>query len=122
MKKLIVSVALASLSLLAWSLPTLQQVEAEVRQGHYTQAESMMREVVAARPDSARAHYIYAEILAHDGKTALALEEAKAARQIDPYTAAAELLGCWLEDGTRSRRCSSPFRAAPRAVDHLAAP
>ena len=32
MKKLIVSVALASLSLLAWALPTLQQVEAKV---HY---------------------------------------------------------------------------------------
>lgn len=84
MKKLIVSVALASLSLLAWALPTLQQVEAEVRQGHYAQAESMMREVVAAKPGSARAHYIYAEILAHDGKLALAAEEARKARTIDP--------------------------------------
>ena len=84
MKKLIVSVVLASLSLLAWALPTLQQVEAEVRQGHYAQAETMMREVVAAKPGSARAHYVYAEILAHDGKLALASEEAKKARTIDP--------------------------------------
>ena len=50
MKKLMVSVALATLSLLAWALPTLQQVEAEVQQGRYAQAESMMREVVAAKP------------------------------------------------------------------------
>jgi tetratricopeptide (TPR) repeat protein len=84
MKKLIVSVALASLSVLAWALPSLQQVEAQVGQGNYAQAEAMMREVVAAKPDSARAHYIYAEILAHEHKFALAVEEAKAARTIDP--------------------------------------
>ena len=84
MKKLIVSVALAGLSVLAWALPTLQQVEAEVGRGNYAQAESMMREVVAAKPGSARAHYIYAEILAHQGKLALAAEEAKQARTIDP--------------------------------------
>src|SRR5258705_9380364 len=84
MKKLIVSVALAGLSLLAWALPTLQQVEAEIGRGNYAQAESMMREVVAAKPGSARAHYVYAEILAHDGKLALAAEEAKQARTIDP--------------------------------------
>ncbi len=84
MKKLIACLALASLSALAWALPTLQQVEAQVRQGNYAEAESMMREVVAAKPDSARAHYVYAEILAHDGKLAQAVEEAKAARTIDP--------------------------------------
>ena len=84
MKKLIACVALAGLSVFAWALPTLQQVEAQVRQGNYAQAESMMREVVAAKPDSARAHYVYAEILAHDGKLAQAVEEAKAARTIDP--------------------------------------
>jgi len=84
MKRLIACVMLASLSALVWALPTLQQVEAQVRQGNYAQAESMMREVVAAKPDSARAHYVYAEILAHDGKLAQAVEEAKAARTIDP--------------------------------------
>ena len=84
MKKLIACVALVGLSALAWALPTLQQVEAEVRQGHYAQAESMMREVVAAKPGSARAHYVYAEILAHDGKLQLAVDEARKARTIDP--------------------------------------
>ncbi|MEO5845382.1 MAG: tetratricopeptide repeat protein [Caldimonas sp.] len=84
MKKFLVGLALTGLSVLAWALPTLQQVEAEVRQGNYAQAETMMREVVAAKPGSARAHYIYAEILAHDGKLQLAAEEAKKARTIDP--------------------------------------
>ena len=71
MKKLIVSMALGGVAVLAWALPTQQQVEAEVGQGNYAEAESMMREVVAARPDSARAHYVYAEILAHGGKREL---------------------------------------------------
>lgn len=84
MKKWIVTIALAGLSAIAWALPTLQDVEAEVQQGHYARAEEMMREVVAAKPGSAKAHYVYAEILAHDGKRGLAAEEAKKARQIDP--------------------------------------
>jgi uncharacterized membrane protein YgcG len=84
MKKLIASVALAGLTVLAWALPTLQQVEAQIGQGNYAQAESMMREVVAAKPDSARARYVYAGILAHERKFAQAVEEAKAARTIDP--------------------------------------
>ena len=84
MKKLIACIALAGLSALAWALPTQQQVEAQVRQGRYAEAESMMREVVAAKPDNARAHYVYAEILAHGGKLAQAVEEARVARTIDP--------------------------------------
>ena len=84
MKKWILSLLLASLAAVAWALPSLQDVEAEVRQGRYAQAESMMREVLAAKPGSARAHYVYAEILAHDGKVALAAEEAQKARLLDP--------------------------------------
>lgn len=84
MKKWIVTIALAGLSALAWALPTLQEVQAEVQQGRYARAEEMMREVVAAKPDSARAHYVNAEILARNGKVGLAAEEAKKARQIDP--------------------------------------
>jgi hypothetical protein len=84
MKKLMLSVALVAMSALAWALPSLQEVEAQVNQGHYVQAESMMKEVVAAKPNSARAHYIYAEILAHDGNVSRAADEARLARQIDP--------------------------------------
>ncbi len=44
----------------------------------------MMREVVAAKPDNARAHYVYAEILARGGKLDQAVEAARTARTIDP--------------------------------------
>ncbi len=84
MKKVILSVVLAAFAAIAWALPTLQEVEAEVQAGRYAQAETMMREVVAAKPGSAKAHYFYAEILAHQHKLALASEEAQKARVIDP--------------------------------------
>jgi len=84
MKRWMLSVALVAMTGLAWALPSLQDVETQVKQGHYTQAESMMKEVVAAKPNSARAHYIYAEILAHDGNLSRAADEARLARQIDP--------------------------------------
>ena len=84
MKKMIATLALAAAWASAWALPTVQQVEAEVRQGRTVQAESMMAEVVAAKPESARAHYVYAELLARNGKFAKAADETKSARQIDP--------------------------------------
>ena len=84
MKKTLVSVWLFLACAVAWALPTVQQVQAEVQQGHYAQAESMMREVVDAKPGSAKGHYIYAEILAHNGSFAKAAEEAGKAKQLDP--------------------------------------
>lgn len=84
MKKSLVSLSLALMCVLAWAIPSLQQVETAVQQGHYTEAESMLREVVDAKPGSAKAHYIYAEVLAHNAKFAQAAEQAQMARQADP--------------------------------------
>ena len=84
MKKSIVGLALVLFASLAWALPTVQQVEAETKQGHYAQAESMMAEVVAAKPDSAKAHYFYAELLAHNANFSKAAEETARAKLLDP--------------------------------------
>ena len=84
MKKTLIGVWLFLACAVAWALPTVQQVQAEVRQGHYPQAEGMMREVVDAKPGSAKAHYVYAEILAHNGSFSRAADEARKARQLDP--------------------------------------
>ena len=84
MKKTFVTLWLLLACAVAWAVPTVEQVQAEVGQGHYSQAEGMMREVVEARPGSAKAHYIYAEILAHQGSFSQAAEEAGRARQLDP--------------------------------------
>jgi len=84
MKKIVVSVWLALACAVAWAVPTVEQVQAEVQQGHYSRAEGMMREVIEAKPGSAKAHYIYAEILAHEGSFSEAAEEARKAKQLDP--------------------------------------
>ncbi len=84
MRKTIAALMFALVSAAAWALPTVQDVEAQVQQGHYAQAETMMREVVDAKPGSARAHYIYAEILAHNANFAKASEEAATAQRLDP--------------------------------------
>jgi len=84
MKRLLITAAFALLTLNALALPTVGDVQAQVRDGHYAEAQSQMREVVEAKPGSAKAHYIYAEILAHNGRFVDAAAEAKKARELDP--------------------------------------
>jgi hypothetical protein len=84
MKRFLVAASFAVLTCSAFALPSIGEVQAEIGKGHYTRAEEMTREVVAARPDSARARYVHAEILAHNQRYALAAEEAAQARRLDP--------------------------------------
>ena len=71
---------LVACTLTAWAAPTVDAVQAEVQRGNYAQAETMMQEVVNARPGSAKAHYIYAEILAHNKRFDEAAKQAASAR------------------------------------------
>lgn len=68
----------------AYALPTLEDVEHAVHRNDYVSAESMTREVVNAQPNSAKPHYILAEILAHEGKLNEARTQAAQAKQLDP--------------------------------------
>jgi hypothetical protein len=87
MKRFLVAASFAVLTLSAFALPSIDAVQAEINKGNYAHAEEMMREVVAAKPDSARARYVYAEILAHEERFALAAKEAAQARRLDPSLA-----------------------------------
>jgi len=84
MKRFLVAASFAALTCSAFALPTIGEVQTEIGKGHYARAEEMTREVVAAKPDSARARYVHAEILAHNQRFALAAEEAAQARKLDP--------------------------------------
>ena len=84
LKHCLLAVFVAALSISAWALPSVQDVESAVKQGQYAQAESMMKEVVDAKPNSAKGHYLYAEILARNGRFTQATEEARAAERLDP--------------------------------------
>jgi hypothetical protein len=68
----------------AQALPTVDEVQAATQRGDYAGAEKMVREVVQAKPGSARAHYLLAEILAHERKFGEAREQAAEARSLDP--------------------------------------
>lgn len=86
MKRIVLGWMLAMCTAFAWALPSTQDVQQAVSRGDYAQAETMMQEVVAAKSGSANAHYVYAEILAHNGKFTLASDEARRASEIDPQT------------------------------------
>lgn len=84
MKRLMLMFALMMASALAWALPSEAEIQAQVKAGQYEQAEKSMAEVVAAKPDSAKAHYVYAQILAHQRRFDEAAQQAAKARTLDP--------------------------------------
>ena len=64
MKRWMALLMMAVFTVAAWALPTVEQVQAEVAKGNYAAAEVMMRDVIAERPNSARAQYVLAQVLA----------------------------------------------------------
>ena len=81
---------LASLVLGALLLPcvaqaaTLDDAAALLRDGHLVRADHAIADVLAADPNSARAHYLDARLLAAESKWPLAERELERARRLDP--------------------------------------
>jgi hypothetical protein len=63
---------------------TLNQVYEAVHAGRLDQAQGMMTEVLRDHPDSAKAHYVEAEILARQGRHGQAQDELNRAEQLAP--------------------------------------
>ena len=84
MKRWLISLAFLALGSVAHAVPTVAEVQAEVQKGNFTQAQSMLHEVVIAKPGSAKAHYLYAEILAHNSKFSEAAQQVTEAKRLDP--------------------------------------
>ena len=82
--RILAALLLSLASATAFALPTVEDVQHAVHRGDYAAAESMVREVLVARPDNARAHYLLSELLAHEGKLNEARTQAATARQLDP--------------------------------------
>lgn len=68
---------------LALALPAPKDIEAAVNAGHLSQAETLLREVLQDKPNSARAHYELGEVLARQAKYDDALAELQRAKSID---------------------------------------
>jgi len=79
-----VLVAAAVFTNLAVAEPTLHEVYQAAESGNLAQAQRMMNEVLRAHPDSAKAHYVEAELLARQGQLSAAATELSAAERLDP--------------------------------------
>lgn len=79
-----VAAALALSVTLALALPTPKDIEAAVAAGQYAQAETMLREVLKDKPQSAKAHYELGQVLAHEQRYKEAQTQLQKAKDIDP--------------------------------------
>lgn len=64
--------------------PTIEQIHALATAGHLDQALAQMRSVLKSHPDSAKAHYVEAEILARADRATQGRSELARAEQIAP--------------------------------------
>jgi len=90
MKKFLAAVGVSlalSLTLVpgaAFAVPSATQIETSIQQGNWPQADSQLNEVLKAHPDSARAHYLYAQVLDREGRPTEALAQLQQAKSLDP--------------------------------------
>ena len=78
------AIAIAAAVASAAQIPSLDEVYRTASAGDLPRADAMMQEVLSAYPNSARAHYAYAQILAAEGRTATARSQLNQAEQIAP--------------------------------------
>lgn len=84
MKKIFLSLALLAASATAFAIPNPVQIEKALERGNCAQARNLVNEVLAAKPDSARAHLLNsATIMCLEKDPALAKRELDAARELD---------------------------------------
>ncbi|WP_109480658.1 tetratricopeptide repeat protein [Paraburkholderia sp. C35] len=90
MKKLLAAAGVSlTLSLMlvsgaAFAVPTATQIETAIQQQDWQKADSQLNEVLKAHPDSARAHYLYAQVLDREGRPAEALTQLQQSKTLDP--------------------------------------
>ena len=93
MRKLVLAAALLSIgatfalgspSFAQAADPTMNQIHEAAAGGHLDQAQQMITQVLADHPNSAKAHYVQAELYAREGKNALARSELGTAERLNP--------------------------------------
>jgi hypothetical protein len=91
MRKFVLAAALGLSAALAFSAPVFAQADPTMNQiydaaaaGHLDQAQQMITQVLADHPNSAKAHYVQAELYAKEGKTSMARVELGIAERLSP--------------------------------------
>jgi len=85
-KPILTLVLLALTSVAASAADSPKDVQALIARGDYPGAETALRQAISEHPDSAKAHYVLAEVLAHEGNIGEAKTEATKAATLDPST------------------------------------
>ena len=78
------TVAFVSPSFAQAADPTMNQIYAAAAGGHLDQAQQMITQVLTDHPNSAKAHYVQAELYAKEGKPSLARAELGTAERLNP--------------------------------------
>jgi hypothetical protein len=86
MQKLLLSLILLVATAAASAADSPKDVQALIARGDYPGAEAALREAITDHPQSAKAHYVLAEVLAHEGNIGEAKTEANKAAALDPAT------------------------------------
>ncbi|RQS63060.1 tetratricopeptide repeat protein [Burkholderia sp. Bp8963] len=76
--------SLMMLSSAAFAVPSLQQVEQSIAQRDWQRADTQLSQVIDAHPNNAHAHYLYAQVLDREGRSADALAQLQRAKTLDP--------------------------------------
>lgn len=104
--------------LAAQAEPTVHEIYAATQSGHIAQAEQMVNQVLQDHPQSAKAHYIAAEVYARGGDFSTARRELAAAESIEPGLPFAERqsVAALRAELTQSRFVPRAVQQAPYAV------
>ncbi|AFQ47902.1 tetratricopeptide repeat protein [Burkholderia cepacia] len=86
MKKSLAALGLSLmlLSSAAFAVPSLQQVQQSIAQRDWQRADTQLSQVIDAHPNNAHAHYLYAQVLDREGRSADALAQLQQAKSLDP--------------------------------------
>jgi hypothetical protein len=107
------------------ALPSPKDIEAAVGAGQLPQAETMLREVLQAKPQSAKAHYELGQVLARQGKYFDAQQALDQAKSIDPtlkFATSPEAFAKTYDTVQAQVRGASSAASAKAAVATTAAP
>lgn len=108
---MLAAVALTSLPAMAAD-PTLHQVYQAAEAGNLKQAESMMNQVLRDHPNSAKAHFVEAQLLAKEGRLDSARAELATAERLAPGLPFAKQASV----GELKARLNAPARMAPSSA------
>jgi hypothetical protein len=85
MKQMLLVLALLFVGLaMAQTEPTLNQVYEAAQSGRVEQAQQMMKQVLSAHPNSAKAHFVQAELFARQGQLSQSREALSTAERLAP--------------------------------------